>query len=450
MIVGVGLALAAALAVVLPAAPAHAQANHTYVSGAGSDDNPCTFGSPCRTLQAAYNATAADGEIEVLVPANYNPLIITHGVSIQAHGWASMSAVSGAAAITINAGPNDKINISGVLLDGRGTVASTGIRFNSGSSLSVQDSSIRNFEQTGIDFVPNQSSTLSVTNTLIMDFAGAGGTGISVAPSTGAVTAVLRQTDILRVGGTAVNAGSGALVTLKNSVLVANGVGVNIQAGSSVLSYGNNEITGNGQDVVGGSIPERGATGPAGPTGPQGVQGAQGAQGPQGVQGAQGPQGVQGAQGPQGNQGAQGPAGTVLAFADFFALMPGDNAATVPPGTAVQFPQNGPASGTDIVRVNQNAFNLAAIGTYLVTFQVSVQEFGQLVMDLNGVELSYTVVGRATGTSQIVGTAMVTTSSINSILEVHNPVGNSPALTIAPVAGGTHAVSAHLTILRLL
>src|SRR5664279_6206780 len=77
MIVGVGLALAAALAVVLPAAPAHAQANHTYVSGAGSDDNPCTFASPCRTLQAAYNVTAADGEIEVLVPANYSPLTIT-------------------------------------------------------------------------------------------------------------------------------------------------------------------------------------------------------------------------------------------------------------------------------------------------------------------------------------------------------------------------------------
>lgn len=48
--------------------------------------------------------------------------------------------------------------------------------------------------------------------------------------------------------------------------------------------------------------------------------------------------------------GPQCPAGGVLNYADFYALMPPDNAATVAPGTDVSFPQDGPNSGTDISR----------------------------------------------------------------------------------------------------
>ena len=133
--------------------------------------------------------------------------------------------------------------------------------------------------------------------------------------------------------------------------------------------------------------------------------------------------------------------------------MPGDNAATVAAGTAVSFPQNGPTSGSGITRISANTFNLSALGTYEVMFQVSVTEPGQLVLALDSgagaLELSYTVVGRATGTSQIVGMSLVTTTAANSTLSVHNPTGNSPALTITPIAGGTHPVSAHLVIKRL-
>ncbi|WP_236124877.1 hypothetical protein [Clostridioides sp. ES-S-0054-01] len=59
------------------------------------------------------------------------------------------------------------------------------------------------------------------------------------------------------------------------------------------------------------------------------------------------------------------------------------------------------------------------------------------------------MVGRATGTSQIIGMALVTTSTINSTLTVRNPAGNSTALTITPLAGGTRPVSAHLVITQL-
>jgi hypothetical protein len=139
--------------------------------------------------------------------------------------------------------------------------------------------------------------------------------------------------------------------------------------------------------------------------------------------------------------------GILSTFADFYALMPGDNSATVAPGTAVSFPQTGPIS--NISRSSATQFVLPNIGTYQVNFQVSVTEAGQLVVGLNGSELPSTVVGRATGTSQIVGMCLVSTTTVNSILTIENPTGNSTALTITPLAGGTHSVSAHLVILQI-
>ncbi|MEK4100019.1 collagen-like repeat preface domain-containing protein [Bacillus sp. FSL E2-0195] len=199
-----------------------------------------------------------------------------------------------------------------------------------------------------------------------------------------------------------------------------------------------------------------GLQGPTGATGLQGPTGATGLQGPTGATGLQGPTGATGLQGPTGATGLQGPTGStggVLDFADFYALMPPDNAATVAVGGDVDFPRDGPFSGVGITRTGADTFNLSAIGSYQVLFQVSVTEAGQLVLTLNSgagaVELAYTVVGRATGTSQIVGMALVQTSVINSILTVRNPASESTALTITPLAGGTESVSAHLVITRL-
>ncbi len=194
---------------------------------------------------------------------------------------------------------------------------------------------------------------------------------------------------------------------------------------------------------------------PPGPEGPQGPQGDAGPIGPQGPTGATGPQGAQGPVGPQGpvgDTGAQGPQGVpggVLGYADFYALMPPDNSATVAPGTDVSFPQNGPIANTNIGRLGPSSFNLGPIGTYQILFQVSVTEARQLILTLNGQDLDYTVAGRATGTSQIVGMAVVTTTAVNSVLTVRNPAGNAAALTITPLAGGTRPVSAHLVITQI-
>ena len=129
--------------------------------------------------------------------------------------------------------------------------------------------------------------------------------------------------------------------------------------------------------------------------------------------------------------------------------MPPDNSATVAPGTDVSFPQDGPNSGLDISRLGPDSFNLAQIGVYQVLFEVSVDEAGQLILTLNGEDLASTTVGRATGASQIVGMALVNTTTENSVLTVRNPEGTASALTVTPLAGGTRPVSAHLLITQI-
>jgi hypothetical protein len=190
-----------------------------------------------------------------------------------------------------------------------------------------------------------------------------------------------------------------------------------------------------------------GATGPTGATGAKGGDGAPGVKGDTGVAGPPGAAGATGDIGPQGDPGPAGPGGPVE-FAEFFALMPPDNAATVAAGSAVEFPQNGPTNGA-IVRIDAGTFVLPGVATYRVAFSVPVTEAGQLQLELDGTPLAYTVHGRATGTTEIAGEALVTTSAANSLVSVINPGSNATALTITPLAGGTAPAAASVIIERL-
>jgi len=256
--------LAAVLVCSLPAAPAQAGANRTFVSGAGSDTGSCGFAAPCRTFAYAYSQTNANGEINVLDPAGYGRVIIGQAISIQGHGWASVTATMGDA-ITISAGAGDNINIRGVLLDGAG-VGDTGITFNSGASLNIQDSAIRNFSGAGIQFQPSGSSQLYVSNTVVSDNAGNGGIDFANGGS-GTVGGVLDHvvtenngfgvlanvsTTVMERNSTIANNnyglfanGSGAVIRVTRSTITANGTGWSISGGGSVLSYCDNNIDNN-------------------------------------------------------------------------------------------------------------------------------------------------------------------------------------------------------------
>jgi hypothetical protein len=140
--------------------------------------------------------------------------------------------------------------------------------------------------------------------------------------------------------------------------------------------------------------------------------------------------------------------GGPMAYSEFFALMPGDNTATIAAGAAINFPQDGISDGI-ITRSSANEFLLPAVGIYIVDWQVSISEAAQIMIALNGVEMPNTVVGRATGTSQVTGHTMINTTVANSLLSIVNPSGNPAALTITTIAGGNRAVSANLVITRI-
>ena len=210
-----------------------------------------------------------------------------------------------------------------------------------------------------------------------------------------------------------------------------------------------------------------GGMGPQGPAGPAGSPGAAGSVGPQGPVGAAGPAGATGSIGPQGPMGLQGPVGPAgatgstgatgpagpggaIAFADFFALMPPDNSAGILAGQDVAFPQNGSmTSGGSISRLTSSSFNLSAIGTYQVMFQVNL-EFGQLDLSLNGTELPATVAGaQSMGYASIVGTFLLTTTAVNSVLTVRNPLLNNNTVYLPTDVGGSSPVSAHLVVTQI-
>ncbi len=182
--------------------------------------------------------------------------------------------------------------------------------------------------------------------------------------------------------------------------------------------------------------------GPIGPRGPQGIAGPQGPEGPQGEIGPQGPAGLTGPTGPQ------GPAGSFLGYADFYALMPADNAVAIAPGEDVSFPEQSFIGSTSITRTTDSSFTFTEAGIYLVLFNAAVSEAAQLVLTVDGTELSYTVSGTDSTLSQITGISIISAGE-NSVLTVSNPASATTSITLTPSSGGTSAVSAHLTIIRL-
>lgn len=207
------------------------------------------------------------------------------------------------------------------------------------------------------------------------------------------------------------------------------------------------------QGVIGPTGPQgpMGAQGPIGETGPQGPVGLTGPIGPQGPAGPIGATGATGAQGPQGETGPIGPRGLpggVLSYADFYALMPTDNAEAITPGTDVSFPRNGVIANTNIGRTSDTDFLLNATGTYLVMWNASITEAAQLVLTANGAELPYTVVGKGDGLGELVGFTIINIVTPTTIT-VRNPVNNTTDVTLTPSSGGTDPVTAHLTIVQL-
>lgn len=143
-------ALAAAL---LVSATANAQLFRSYLASDGADANPCTLVAPCRLLPRALSVVANGGEIWMLDSANYNAtqVEVTKSVTILAIPGALGSVVaSGGNAINI-ATPGIKValrNLVIVPLPGAG--GTNGVNMADGAALTIENCLIANLPGSGV------------------------------------------------------------------------------------------------------------------------------------------------------------------------------------------------------------------------------------------------------------------------------------------------------------
>jgi hypothetical protein len=237
------------LALGFGATSAQAQtSSRAWVSGKGTDAAGCgTVTAPCRTPQYAFtNIVAAGGEIDILDPAGYGSITITHAISIvnDGVGTAGMLAPAAGNAITINAGSTDAVQLRGLTIEGSGT-GYNGIVFNSGGSLTVTNCVAQNFVYSGAG------------NTT--------GNGILMQPAFGMVSFVITNTVVSNNGlyGIYYFPPSGtpsANGVIDHVVATNNNVGIEVSAintsGGSTKVAISNSIASNGFDgidIVGGA-----------------------------------------------------------------------------------------------------------------------------------------------------------------------------------------------------
>src|SRR5262249_46226638 len=177
---------------------AYALSNRTFVSGSGSDTNPCSLGAPCRSFAGALAQTSPGGEIAVLDTAGYGAVTIGQAVSIvNEEGVEAGITVTSGDGITITAGASDVVNLRGWTLVGAG--GNNGITFNTGGALNIQNCVIRGFTFAGVNLVPTVSTDINVSNTIVSG----NSAGIFLEPfgTTITVTAAFAQVQAIHNGG---------------------------------------------------------------------------------------------------------------------------------------------------------------------------------------------------------------------------------------------------------
>lgn len=240
------------------AAPAHAQASRTWVSGTGDDANPCSRLAPCKTFAGTISKTATNGEINTLDPGGFGPVTITKSITIDG-GTSGNGAITaaGQTGIIINAGDNGIVILRHLLINGVGT-GINGIRILSAKAVYIEDCHIYGFQGSspttgrGIsDERTTANGTLFVLNTAVERNEQ---TNIFISPSATGVVAVLDNVKLLDSNGNSgLSVRGGSTASIKNSVISANnsfGIVAEADAGGTNVTVENCLITSNGTGVA--------------------------------------------------------------------------------------------------------------------------------------------------------------------------------------------------------
>jgi hypothetical protein len=200
---------------------ASAQVQRTFVSGLGSDSNPCTRIAPCRTFGQALMGTSAGGEVVVLDSAGYGTFTITRAVSITAPPgvYAGISVFGLSDGIDINAGASDTVILRGLTINSQGSTGS-GIVFTAGGTLHIENCVVNGFSgsttSSGVSF--NGAGNLEVKDSIIRGNL----IGIFVHPLSGTAVAAIDQVRLETNSEPGLAVREGSRVTVRNSIASRN------------------------------------------------------------------------------------------------------------------------------------------------------------------------------------------------------------------------------------
>jgi hypothetical protein len=238
-------AFGAVFTLLLQLSPVQAQATRTWVSGIGDDANPCSRLAPCRTFAGTIGKTAEGGEISVLDSGSFGAVMITKSISIVAEGSEGGLLAASANGIIVNAGPDDAVNLRGLIIEGIGT-GFNGIRFLAGGRLHVSDCLIRGFKAgTGraLDIQADGPARIFVSDCTLADNLNG-----AYVRSTNRRHVILTL-DNVRIEGNSAAAvtvdGPDSYVRLDETMITNNDTGLAVLNGATVQSFGNNVIYGN-------------------------------------------------------------------------------------------------------------------------------------------------------------------------------------------------------------
>jgi hypothetical protein len=244
--------LGAALTVILSGAPASAQATRTWVSGVGDDANSCSRTAPCKTFAGAISKTAPAGEINCLDPGGFGAVTITKSITIDCEESGNGGVlVSGTNGIVV--APNGGfVNLRGLDINGLGAGLS-GVLINTSAQVTIKKTKIYGFTTAGINLAPSGGAILVVSDTAITNNNGSA-VGIIVNGTTANANLTMRDVVVFSNSSHAVNVtttGARALATIDRSTLAFNGgAGVNVSGANAFAFIGNTTITGNNNGVA--------------------------------------------------------------------------------------------------------------------------------------------------------------------------------------------------------
>lgn len=132
-------------------------------------------------------------------------------------------------------------------------------------------------------------------------------------------------------------------------------------------------------------------------------------------------------------------------YGSFYAMMEPDNPNPITPGSAIDFPNNGPS--INIVRSSSSSFIIPDIATYEIKFSLSSGSINQLGVRLNGIKVSNTIISQNTSGIIMSGSYFITTTSLNSIIEIVN--FSPPGGDLVMLSSSTIPISAWLIIKKI-